>query len=108
MSLFCYAILGVHSSFVIILKSKRKLVALLLLSCRRIVTVNVLWLFLTVPWVGLQCAIVVFPDHTLLLFVCIRSGKNAFLTLPRYTIVVLHDIMTCMHISKEYNEKSRR
>ena len=27
-------------------------------------TVNVLLLFLTVPWVGLQCAIVSFPDHT--------------------------------------------
>ena len=29
-----------------------------------IVTVNVLWLFLTVPWVALQCVIVVFPDYT--------------------------------------------
>ena len=27
-----------------------------------------LCLFLTVPWVGLQCVIVVFPDHTRLLF----------------------------------------
>ena len=27
-----------------------------------------LWLFLVVPWVGLQCAIVVFLDHTHLLF----------------------------------------
>ena len=26
--------------------------------------VIVLWLFLTLPWVGLQCVIVVFPDHT--------------------------------------------
>ena len=24
-----------------------------------------LWLFLTVPWAGLQCVIVVFPDHVL-------------------------------------------
>ena len=31
-------------------------------------TVSVLWLFLTVPWVGMQCVIVVFPDHTHLLF----------------------------------------
>ena len=55
----------VHSSFAIILKRKRKLVALLLLSYRCIVTTNVLWLFLiTVPWVGLQCVIVVFLDHT--------------------------------------------
>ena len=28
-----------------------------------------MWLFLVVPWVGLQCVIVVFPDHTHLLFV---------------------------------------
>ena len=55
---FCYALLCVHSSFAIILKRKRKLV-----------TVNVLWFFLTVPWVGLQCVIVVFPDHTYLPFV---------------------------------------
>ena len=31
-------------------------------------TINVLWLFLAVAWVGLQCAIVVFSDHTHLLF----------------------------------------
>ena len=36
----------------------------LLLSYRCIVTINVLWLFLTVPRVGLQYVIVVFPDHT--------------------------------------------
>ena len=41
---------------------------LLLLSYRCIVTINALWLFLTVPWVGLQCVVVVFPDHTHLLF----------------------------------------
>ena len=64
--LFCYALLCVHSNFAIILK--RKLVALLFLSYRCIVYVNVLWLFLTVPWVGLQCVIVVFPDHTNLPF----------------------------------------
>ena len=27
-------------------------------------TVSVLWHFLTVPWVGLQCVFVVFPDQT--------------------------------------------
>ena len=40
-----------------------------------LVTVSVLWLFLMVPWVGLQCTIVVFPDHTLLLF---SQKKSAF------------------------------
>ena len=55
-----------HFWFEIILKRKRELVALLLLSYECLVTVGyyVLWLFLTVPWVGLQCVIVVFPDHT--------------------------------------------
>ena len=52
--LFCYALLCVHSSFAIIFKRKKKLVALLLLSCRCIVTIKVLWLFLMVPWAGLQ------------------------------------------------------
>ena len=33
-----------------------------------LVTVNLLWILLTVPWVGLQCVIVFFPDHTHLLF----------------------------------------
>ena len=42
------------------------LVALLVLSYRCILTINVMWL--TVPWVGLQCVIVVFPDHTHLPF----------------------------------------
>ena len=63
LSLLCYALLCVHSSFAITLKRKRKLVALLILSYKCIVTMNVLWLFLTVPWIGLQCVIVLFPDH---------------------------------------------
>ena len=33
-----------------------------------LVTINVLWLFITVLWVGLQCVIVLFPDHTSLTF----------------------------------------
>ena len=64
LSLFCYALHCVHSSFAIILKRKRKLVVLLFLSYICVVTINFLLLFLTVPWVGLQCVIVVFPDHT--------------------------------------------
>ena len=68
LSLFCYALLRAHSSFAIILKRKRKLVAMLLLSYIYIVTIIALWLFLAVPWVGLQYVIVIFPDHTNLLF----------------------------------------
>ena len=64
LSLFCYALFCIHSSFAIILKRNRKLFALLFLSYRSIVTINVMWLFLTVPWVGLQYVIVICPDHT--------------------------------------------
>ena len=66
--LFGYALLYVLSSIVILLTRKRELVALLLLSFGCLVTVNVLQLFLTVLCVGLQCVIVVFLDHTHLLF----------------------------------------
>ena len=68
LSLFCYTLLCIHSSLAIVLKRKRKLAALLLLSNRCIGTVNSLWLFLTVPWVGLEWVIVVFPDQTYLTF----------------------------------------
>ena len=71
--LFCYALLYVHSSKAIILKRKRKQVALLLLYYRCSVTINVLWLFLMVQLVGPQCVIVVFPDHKHLL---IRRGQH--------------------------------
>ena len=83
--LFCYALLCVHSSFAIILKRKRKLIALLLLSYICIGTINVLWLFLAVLWVGLQCEIVVFSDHTHLLFRRIIRGHDIFyLGIPLY------------------------
>ena len=61
LSLFWYALLCVLSSLAIILKRKRELVALLLLSYGCLFIVNVLPLF---PLVGLQCVIMVYPDHT--------------------------------------------
>ena len=70
-SLILYALLCVLSSFAIILKKKKELVTLFLLSSRCLVTVYVLWLFLTVPWVGLQCMVVEIPDHTHLFFIFI-------------------------------------
>ena len=51
------------------LKRKKELVALLLLSYGCLVTVNFVWLFLVVSWVGLRCVVVVFPDHIHLLFI---------------------------------------
>ena len=65
--LFWYALLCALSSFAIILKRKRELVAL---SSGCLVTVNVMLLLLMVPWVGLKGVIVLFPDHTHLFFLC--------------------------------------
>ena len=65
-SMFCCMFLYVPFSFAIILLGNRELVALLSLSSRCIVIV--VWLFLAVPWASLHFAIVVFPDHTHLLF----------------------------------------
>ena len=80
-SMFCCALLCVHSSFAIILMGKRErererereggerereLVALLYLSSWCLVIV--VWPCLTMPWVRLQFEVVVFPDHTYLLF----------------------------------------
>ena len=61
--IFC-ALLCVLSSFAVILKRTRELYGLLLLSNGCLVTVNDMWLFLKVLWIGLRCVIVVFPDHT--------------------------------------------
>ena len=70
-----------HSSlFAITLKRKIKLVNLLLLSYRCIVAIKVLWLFLKVPLVGLQYVVVVFPDHTHLLFRIARKGLTSLLS----------------------------
>ena len=93
LSLFCYALLCVHSSFAIILKRKRKLVVLLLLSYRCILTMNVLRLFLTVPWVGLQCVIVVFPNHTHLVFEYTYISREYSTVLPAKSD---SDVMSCL------------
>ena len=64
--MFCCTLLYVHSSIAIILMGKRELVALLNLSPWCLVMVE--WLFLAVLRVCLHFVIVVFPDHTHLLF----------------------------------------
>ena len=65
-SMFCCALLYVHSSITIILIGKRELVALLNLSSWCLMVVG--RLFIAVPRDCLQFVIVVFPDHTHLLF----------------------------------------
>ena len=65
-SIFCCTLLYVHSSIAIILMGKRELIALLNLSSWCLVMGE--RLFLAVPRGCLQFVIVVFPDHTHLLF----------------------------------------
>ena len=77
--MFCCMLLYVHSSIAIILMGKRELVALLNLSFWCLVMVE--RLFLTVPRGCLRFVIVVFPDHTHLLFLInvkmlVMSKKN--------------------------------
>ena len=93
LSLLWYALLCVVSSF-----ARGRESRLLLLSYGCLVTVNVLWLFLRVSWVGLQCVIVVFPDHTHLLFVQMLILGWPWPTLHRGQICFL------MHLYEKKNE----
>ena len=71
--MFCCMLLYVHSSIAIILMGKRELVALLNLSSWCLVMVE--RLFLAVPWGCLRFVVVVFPDHTHLLFLVRVKAK---------------------------------
>ena len=81
-SMFCCTLLYVHSSVALILVGKRELVALLSLSswCLLIVV----YLFREMPWFSLHNEIVVFPDHTHLLF---NTNFFKYLSLPYNTIL---------------------
>ena len=72
--MFCCTLLYVHSSIAIILMGKRELIALLNLSSWCLVMVE--RLFLAVPRGCLWFVIVVFPDHTHLLFLIKRLVKK--------------------------------
>ena len=76
-----YFINNIIISFAIILMGKRELIAVLGLSswCLMIVV----WLFLAVPRVCLRFVIVVFPDHTHLLFIIIRHAQKMRYILAR-------------------------
>ena len=73
-SMFCCTLLYVHSSIAIILMGKRELIALLNLSSWCLVMVE--RLFLAVPRGCLQFVIVVFPDHTHLLFLHLSISND--------------------------------
>ena len=84
-SMFCCTLLYVHSSIAIILMGKRELVALLSLSSWCLVMVE--RLFLVVPQGCLRFVIVVFPDHTHLLFLMslqVKRNTSPSITWDRY------------------------
>ena len=73
--MFCCTLLYVHSSIAIILIGKSEVVALFYLSSWCLVMVE--RLFLAVPRGCLPFVIVVFPDHTHLLFLTIVMYHNS-------------------------------
>ena len=92
--MFCCALVCVHSSIAIILmgKRKRELVALLGLSSWCLVVVG--WLFLVVPWGCLRLVIVVFPDHTHLLF--LRSDVDGLTHTKQLLKSIVHSIYSSL------------
>ena len=92
--MFCCTLLYVHSSIAIISTGKRKLVALLNLSSWCLVMVE--RLYLAVPRGFLQFVIVVFPDHTHLLFLLqipVRLLQSIFF-LMSYKKSNMHPLVT--------------
>ena len=92
-SMFCCTLLCVRSSISIILMGERELAALLNLSSWCLVMVE--RLFLAVPQGCLRFVIVVFPDHTHLLFLmsrllcfCCGVTVKSFLVLAFNVVII--------------------
>ena len=109
--MFCCMLLCVHSSIAIILMGKREVVALLNLSSWCLVMVE--RLFLTVLRGCLQFVIVVFPDHTHLLFLlniviyisyCISANKIFELSDSRYSPLVTFMPNNYFFLKKRIND----
>ena len=71
--------------------------AFVVLPSECLVTVYALWLFLTVPWVGLQCVIAAFPDHTYFFLLSCRLLK----THTHIHCIYMYFTPDCKHILKE-------
>ena len=94
--MFCCTLLYVHSSIAIILMGKRELIALLNLSSWCLVMVE--RLFLAVPRWCLQFVIMVFPDHTHLLFlttimVYVNQLKNCRVARKKSGLVFIQQVI---------------
>ena len=105
--MFCCTLLCVRSSIAVILMGKRELVALLNLSSWCLVMVE--RLFLAMPQGCLRLVIVVFPDHTHLLFLqlpnpmvnkdcfhkCIIMQDHLYISLEIAFSLVWHCLFIC-------------
>ena len=97
-SMFCCTLLCVHSSIAIILIGKKEMVALLNLSSWCLVMVE--RLFLAVPRGCLRFVIVVFPDHTHLLFLMLHKVFENYMSLHKHVtlaeIQIIKMFTTCI------------
>ena len=101
-SMYCCTLLYVHYSIAIILMGKRELIALLGLSSWCLVMVE--RLFLTVPRGCLQFVIVVFPDHTHLLFLGSETCQKIRLIQRMYNVEKALENTDNSDIQNEYSD----
>ena len=101
--MFCCTLLYVRSSISIILMGKRELVALLNFSPGCLVMVE--WIFLPVPLGCLRFVIVVFPDHTHLLFLrhYLQGLLQQIVYFNKTVYLELYDLLTmCTSSPRKY------
>ena len=96
-SMFCCTLRYAHSSIAIILMGKRELIALLILSSWCLVMVE--RLFLVVPRGSLQFVIVVFPDHTHLLFLTGLSPPVKYFSDRSKAVLLFLDLLCFCFVS---------
>ena len=96
-SMFCCALLCVHSSFATISMGKRERTGCFALFV--LFVSHDCWLFLTMPWVCLQFVIVVLPDHTHFF------GKCSVAT---YLSITIADNMDWGHHISEISSKATK
>ena len=103
-SMYCCTLLYVHSSIAIILMGKRELIALLNLSSWCLVMVE--RLFLAVSQGCLQFVIVVFPDHTHVLFLYCASCHFPIGILGQVwcLIVLIPDLFPFSYFNRVHHE----
>ena len=102
-SMFCCTLLYVHSTIAIILMGKRELVALLNLSSWCLAMVE--RLFLVVPQGCMRFVIVVFPNHTHLLFLLVT--QTTLLEISCHGSNILRVITFCLSTFQSFAKYSK-